>query len=252
MCLITPSNLKNIPGSRVISPVDGYIYWHIREDKITADMDKYKTILAFENGFKILEKYFHPIQFKSTSDPAQASILIGFFRNGDPDLPTKFEGNTLAYAYANYQNFKHSSDMFFNDAYKWAELDKPGQEVNLKKVFVHECLHALGFDHSAIESDILFWQYQPSDEINFSQDTIDSIKARYKVEMDKISQPVIEPEKSTTDVISFCKNIINFELNKAYIGLSVWMAVGRYFGLEVDRKSYKKTQETVINFFRNA
>lgn len=228
------SDLKSISGSKVIPAKNGIIYWHIREDRITPDMDKYKVILAFENGFKILEKYFYPLQFKSTGNKEEAPILLGFYKNGDVGLPQPFGKNVLAYAYANYEGFQHASDLFFNDAYKWSELDKNGQEINLKKVFVHECLHALGFDHSDIQNDVMFWQYQPGDDINFSDDTQRSIKDRYKEEMAKVGGVI--PLFDQKAAIEFCKSVIQVKENKLILGGQVFVNLCRYFNLSIDRK----------------
>ena len=85
-------------------------------------------------------------------------------------MPEQFDEGVLAYAYGNFSNFAHASDLFINLAYQWDEMHKP-DKINLVKVAVHELMHALGFDHSDIQSDILFWQYQENDEINFSEDT---------------------------------------------------------------------------------
>ena len=240
-------NLKSISGSKVVPHKDGYIYWHIREDKLTSDIDKYKIILAFENGFKELEKVFYPIQFKSTSVKEEAPILLGFYKQGDKDLPIKFDKDVLAYAFANYEGFSNSSDIFFNDAYKWAELDKPNAEINLKKVFVHECLHALGFDHSNDQKDILFWQYQIGDDITFSQDTVSSIKARYKEEMDKIKK--VEPAQIS--IIEFCRSVINFQANSFYIPSQIFKSVCNYFNLDTKGMTNSKIKITLLNFLKN-
>ena len=231
---IAASELKSIKGSKVIPHKDGYIYWHIREDKMTADFDKYKVILAIENGFKILEKYFYPIQFKSTGNIADAPIVLGFYKAGDKDLPQPFGASTLAYSYANYDNFKSAGDIFFNDAYRWAEMDKPNQEINLSKVFVHECLHSLGFDHSDIETDVMFWQYQNNDQINFSNDTILSIKERYKDEMARV--PGQSGRFDVAEAKEFCKQIIQVKENKLILGGQVFVNLCRYFNLSIDRK----------------
>ncbi len=247
MCLINPIDLKRIGGSSIILPKDGVIYWHIREDKMTADFDKYKVILSFENGFKELEKVFYPIQFKSTSNKDEAPIVIGFYKTGDKELPQPFGKQTLAYAYGNFQGFEHSADLFFNDAYKWAEMNKSGQEINLKKVFVHECLHALGFDHSDDQADIMFWQYQDNDLITFTKDTVDSIKAAYKVEMDKIKVPG-SPEKSSHDIVKdFLINFVELKKHRIYIPILVFVAVSKYFGIEIPKKT-TEVKDAVIKF----
>lgn len=241
MCLPQSAGLKTIPNSSAIVPnADRAILWHIREDKLTADMDKYRIILAFENGFKILAHEFHPIQFKSTGNKEEASILIGFYKNGDKDLPSKFGGNVLAYAYANYNNFAHSSDMFFNDAYRWGEMDKAGQEYNLKKVFVHEAMHALGFEHSEIKEDILFWQYQTDDTIFFSDDTKAAIRALY-------GQFMNGGKENAKEIIDFCKNVINFRANQYRLPIAVFVSALKYFNLQIPNRA-ADIRKTVIDY----
>lgn len=244
MCFINdPAFLKTIKGARVISVnPEGFILWHIREDKLTADMDKMKVIMAFENGFKILEKEFYPIQFKSTSKREEAPIVIGFYNDKDKDLPRPFGEDVLAYAYANYENYKYSSDMFFNDAYQWAELNNEDQ-FNLCKTFVHECMHALGFEHSDLQNDILFWQYQPNDEINFSQDTRDAIKRYYAGEMAKV--PNVKSEVSKEKI--FVRDVMRFKDYGLTLNSFVIENIGKSFGLEMkkgrNRDNYKKILE---------
>lgn len=248
MCLINASELKRINGTTIIKPVDGFIYWHIREDKMTEDFDKYKVILAFENGFKELEKHFHPIQFKSTSDKAQAPIVLGFYKKGDKDLPQPFSSQTLAYAYGNFEGFEHSADIFFNDAYKWAEMNKSGQEINLKKVFVHECLHALGFDHSDDKEDIMYWQYQDNDLITFSKDTIDSIKEHYKSEMEKIKPgDTGTPLDEKSIIKKFCIEVLELKKNRLYIPIIVFGNISKYFGIEL-AKHHNQIKDNLIKF----
>lgn len=245
MCLINASELKRINGSQIIKPQDGFIYWHIREDKMTSDFDKYKVILSFENGFKELEKVFYPIQFKSTSDPKQAPIVMGFYKKGDAGLPQPFGSNTLAYAYGNYEGFEYAADIFFNDAYKWAEMNKSGQEINLKKVFVHECLHALGFDHSDDAADIMYWQYQDNDEIVFSKDTQDSIKLAYKAEMEKIKPS--QPTDEQSIIKKFCIDVLEVKKNRNWIPVLIFVNISNYFGIQLG-KSATLIKDNLIKF----
>lgn len=251
MCFINPEFLNTIKGARVI-PVnkEGYILWHIREDKITSDMDKMKVIMSFENGFKLLEKEFYPIQFKSTSYKEEAPIVIGFFNDSDPDLPTKFGEHVLAYAYGNYANFKYSSDMFFNDKYQWAELNNENI-FNLKKTFVHECMHALGFEHSDIQNDILFWQYQPNDDIIFSQDTRDAIQKYYAAEMAKVPKvPVVPtaPELGLQNEKRFVKNILNFKSFGLSFRSHIIESIGSFFNLNMKKGRNRDNYNEIVKY----
>ena len=66
--------------------VDGKCYWHIREDRLSKDMDKYEIILTIERAFKIWEPYL-PFEFVSAGDKSKAAIVLGFYNNGDRELP---------------------------------------------------------------------------------------------------------------------------------------------------------------------
>lgn len=237
--------LKDIRGSKVI-PVsdDGYIYWHILEDRITEDMDKMKVVMSFENGFKILEKYFYPIQFKSTTDKSLAPILIGFYNNDTFGLPRKFEIGVLAYAFANFDNFKYASDMYFNDSYQWSEMNKPSI-FNLCKTFVHECLHALGFDHSDNQEDILYWQYQPNDEINFSEDTQAAIKTRYAGEMAKI-KGIAKEEIKPTELMDFIKSGLNLKANINLFNGTIIVNLCNFFNIPIKGQRVDQLKKSLI------
>ena len=169
--------VEEVRTSGKIVPIDGNIYWHI--ENFTKDMPKYKVILAFEQMFKILQPYVKPT-FESTSNPKLSQITIRFRNNTAPDLPVKFDAQTLAYAFLanNSTALNLVSDMFFNENFTWAEVHKP-KHINLLKVAVHECLHALGLYHSDDKNDILYYMYQPNNDITFTKDTIDSIYRLY-------------------------------------------------------------------------
>lgn len=162
-----------VPGKR-INVVNGEIKWHI--DDFTPDMDKYKVILAFEKAFQIWQLHFNPIVFKSTATASEAQIILHFANNGDSDLPISFDTGVLAYAFAPVDG---TSDIWFNDVYKWAEMHSQGY-INLQKVTVHELGHSFNLDHSSDNRDIMFPSYSPNDTINITQDTIDGIKDIYR------------------------------------------------------------------------
>ncbi len=177
---IKKDSLKTIRGANTIPVINGKIKWHLDETYLPKSMDKYKVILSFQKTFQIIQSQFGEIVFESTGEAKEAPIIIKFASNELKNMPEPFEDGVLAYAYANFANFSHAADLFINLAYQWDEMHKP-DAINLVKVAVHELLHALGFDHSDIQSDILFWQYQENDEINFSEDTKKKIREFYKL-----------------------------------------------------------------------
>lgn len=169
--------LETINANRIIVPKNGKITWHLREDRMTSDMQKLKVIVAFEKAFKHWEKVFHPIQFEPVSKKKNAQIIIGFYRNGDKELPVPFEKQVLAYAFA--PGFHaHASDMFFDDRWDWSEMHKPGK-INLFKVAVHEMGHTFNLGHSKDIRDIMYPTYQPNDSVIITNDTIKTIMELY-------------------------------------------------------------------------
>lgn len=179
---IYQSNLKNIDGAIPIAPVNGVIKWHIDESILPATIDKYKLVMAFQKSFEILSEPFNPIRFESTGNLTEAPIVIKFREGHERDIPNGFGPNVLAYAFPTYkEEFTYASDVFFNIAFEWSDMHKDGH-YSLKKVCVHETMHALGFDHSDDINDILFWQYQKDDLITFTNDTRTSIKLFYGIQ----------------------------------------------------------------------
>lgn len=180
---IRPENLNTIQGSKPIPVTNGEIKWHLDESVLPTGIDKYQCIQAFEKSFQILQSAFNPIKFISSGEPKESHIIIRFRTGNEPDLPNNFGQNVLAYAFANYDNYQYSSDVFFNMKYKWWDMHKPGF-ISIKKVCVHETLHALGFEHSNDQRDILFWQYQNNDDIILTEDTLAAIRKSYNLGYD--------------------------------------------------------------------
>lgn len=166
----------------ILEPENGVIYWYI--ENFTPDMEKYKVILAFEQCFQYWSPYFHPITFKSTSNPAQSHITIKFANNGDPDLEELFGATTLAYAFLP-TGTELDGHMRFNDEKEWADMHKP-THFSLSKVAAHEVGHSLGLYHSHSVKDIMYAQYVGGGTVFFSDDTIEAIDRLYGKEKQKI------------------------------------------------------------------
>lgn len=222
------SRLATIKGAKPIPVIDNKIKWHIDESKFPLGIEKYKVILSFEKSFEILSNEFAPIHFESTDKATDAPILIRFRDNSDTDIPEQFGKNILAYAFGNYDNFSYSSDIFFNINVRWWDMHKPDY-FSLKKVCVHECLHALGFDHSDDIKDIMYWQYQLNDEINFTNDTKQSIRKLY-------------PAAQKTDLRNYVleAKILN------YINSRDLLILGKYLGITLDERKSKSSNLMIL------
>lgn len=172
-----PEHFQTIGRGRGLKPqADGTIYWHIDESKLTRDLPKLKTVIAFEKCFDAWKPHLHPIKLQSTGDATKAAIVLRFMKNGDPDLPSRFGQHTLAYAYMPIgQSLGYHSDIFFNDARKWLEMHEPGG-FSLFKVAVHEVGHSLGIRHSTVSNDIMFPTYAANNDVNITLDTIGAIE----------------------------------------------------------------------------
>lgn len=190
------ARISTVAVKYAIKPNNGKIYWHIAEaDFAKSSIDKYRTILAFQKGFEILAPAFHPIKFESTADKKLAPIELFFKRNGEKGLPEKFDEGVLAYAFFPGSDLQGiESNVYFNDALPWEEMHMPGK-YSLLKVFVHECLHALGLDHSSIKADIMFPTYQPNNDITLTGDTLqglDKLYGKYKSQVALEVAPTID------------------------------------------------------------
>lgn len=198
----------------------GEIRWHLVEP-LTRDQDKHKTIAAFEKAFSVWQKHFTPIKFVPTANAHEAPIKIHFMQNGDPHLPARFDSGVLAYAYfPQRESLGIHSDMYFNDAYAWAEMHSRNH-INLFKVAVHELGHAFGLDHSRIQTDIMYPTYQPNDNVVITDDTTAGIEKLYK-EAKQRHTPVLpdqpepspeEPASPTDENDPVCETITEFVEN---------------------------------------
>lgn len=173
-------NLGSIVPNQKLTPINGKFLWHIVEESLTSDIDKYKVIYSFQKAFEEWNKYLSPIKFEATANISEAQIKIHFMRNGDNRLPQSFPSGVLAYAYApSGDSLGIHSDMYFNDAYEWSDMLKPGSIV-LFYVAVHEIGHTLNASHSTNKEDVLYPIYNPTAVVNITLDTQKWIYNTYK------------------------------------------------------------------------
>lgn len=171
---------STIIPNQYLEPIGGKFIWNIDESSLTKDMDKYKTIYAFEQAFKKWEELIAPIKFQATGNIKEAQIVIRFKNNGDANLPYQFADGVLAYAFApTGKSLGMQADMYLNDAYQWDEIHKIGS-IYLFKVVVHEISHILNMSHQTSDNkDILFPVYQPNGEVMMNNDTRQGIADIY-------------------------------------------------------------------------
>ena len=118
-------------------------------------------------------------------------------------------------------------------------MHKP-DKINLVKVAVHELMHALGFDHSDIQSDILFWQYQENDEINFSEDTKKKIREFYK-----LKEPI------SKDLKTSLKNWVNNSLGYVQMSERSLISLAKEIGLTLHEVQPKSTNQILFKKYVN-
>lgn len=177
----TKSNYSVITPGQHLKPIGGKITWHVDENSLTPDMEKYKVLFAFEQAFNKWAEVLTPITFQPVAAINDAQIVIKFKNNGDTDLPYQFDSTTLAYAFAPQDtSLGLHADMFFNDAYKWDEIHKAGS-IYLFKVVVHELGHCLNIGHQTSDiQDIMYPIYQPVGNVIINSDTRKGIHDLYK------------------------------------------------------------------------
>lgn len=217
-----------------LKPIDGRnITWHIDESSLTADMEKYKTIFAFEQVFRKWEEVLYPIVFKPVGSVNEAQIVIKFKSNGDSDLPIPFGSTTLAYAFApNSTSLGIHADMYFNDAYKWDEVHKPGS-IYLFKVAVHELGHSLNLGHqTADKSDIMYPIYQPNGDVILNNDTRKGIYDLYRPYGVRYTPVGGSPEnQGTQELRSFIKTMYRSNGDLARLTANQLNSFGAMMGL---------------------
>lgn len=216
-------------SERGISPIDGKIYWHLDENNLSPDLNKFQIIFGIENAFKDWQEFVNP-KFQPTNDIEKAAIVFRFMSNGNEELPFPFEPSTLAYAFfPEEESLGIHSDIYMNDFFNW-KIMHTESGYNMYKVIVHEIGHALGLDHSEDESDIMFPSYQPNDNVNITQDTIEGISLLYgDVEGD-----------GDNSVLEFLRTVFNNEKELSKLYERDLVQIANYIGIEskeADRKS---------------
>jgi hypothetical protein len=184
-----------------IKPKDGYITWYLDPTKPSKTISEEDAIVSIKESWSYVEPHMHGIKFKQVASKSQAQVVVGFWLNGQSGLPSKFNTNTLGYAFlGNGGDGKGiTGDIFINDKFKFSYGLKPGYK-DFKRVFLHESLHAVpGLYHQTIDrAGILYPTYNPSVSIKLSQDTIDGISAIYK----KFTQGNDIPRRHTWDCVN--------------------------------------------------
>lgn len=174
------ANIGVIVPNAYLKPINNKFYWHIDENNLSSDMEKFKIIYAFSQAFLKWQPNLNPITFEPTSNINQAQIVIRFMVNGNPDLPEAFDDGVLAYAYApNLESLDYRADMYLNDEYEWNDI-LTDDSIVLFNVVVHELGHTLNLGHSNNIKDIMYPYYQPTAEVTITKDTAVGIYNLYK------------------------------------------------------------------------
>lgn len=229
-----------------LKPIDGLNFtWHIDENSLTSDMDKYKTIFAFEQVFRKWEEVLFPLKFKAVGSIQDAQIVIKFKHNGDEGLPIPFNSTTLAYAFApSDTSMGIHADMFFNDDYRWDEVHKAGS-IYLFKVAVHEVGHALNIGHQTVDKvDIMYPTHQPNGDVVLNNDTrkgIYDLYRQYGVRYTPIGTNA--SNQGSQELRSFIKTMYKSKGDLARLTMNQLNSFGSMLGL--DFKLSDRTQRRI-------
>jgi len=173
-------NIGVIVPNKYLKPINGKFIWHVDENYLSQDMEKYKIVFAFSQAFAKWQPYLSPIVFESTGDISKAQIVIRFMTNGMQGLPIPFDTGVLGYTYApDGESLGMNADMYLNDAYKWNDI-LTSDSIVLFNVVVHELGHSMNLGHSTDRTDIMYPYYQPSLEVTVTKDTQRGIYNLYK------------------------------------------------------------------------
>lgn len=245
-------NYGTIIPNQYLEPIGGKFLWHIDENSLTKDMEKYKTIYAFEQAFKKWDELISPIKFQATGVLKEAQIVIRFKNNGDADLPYKFEEGVLAYAFApSGKSLGMHADMYLNDSWQWDEIHKEGS-IYLFKVVVHELGHCLVLSHQVSDNkDIMFPIYQPNGSVVMNNDTRQGIADIYG----KFGVPFRPLGGESVGVSSEAKALLKslFKVTNDLTRLSVGQitTLGSYLGLSMTNKlSHNKKCDMILTLIK--
>lgn len=246
-------NYGTIIPNQYLEPIGGKFLWHIDENSLTKDMEKYKTIYAFEQAFKKWDELISPIKFQATGVLKEAQIVIRFKNNGDADLPYKFEEGVLAYAFApSGKSLGMHADMYLNDSWQWDEIHKPGS-IYLFKVVVHEISHILNMSHQTSDNkDILFPVYQPNNEVMMNNDTRQGIADIYG----KFGVPFRPLGGNSVDITTATKALLKVmfktvgDISRLSSGQIVTLS--SYLGLSITSKiSHNKRCDMILTLIKS-
>ena len=160
-----------------ITPINGKIFWHIDEEHISQDLDKYKIIHAVQKAFNVWQGYINPI-FEACEDKSKCQIVFKFMLPDNPELPFPYDG-ALAYAFfPEGESLDITSDVYVNEIYNWGVVHT-ASGYNLMKTLCHEIGHSIGLGHSKFTDDIMYFAMQPNNQINLSEDTITGVYQLY-------------------------------------------------------------------------
>ena len=225
-----------------ITPINGKIFWHIDEEHISQDLDKYKIIHAVQKAFNVWQGYMNPI-FEACEDKSKCQIVFKFMLPDNPEVPFPYDG-ALAYAFfPEGESLDITSDVYVNEIYNWGVVHT-ASGYNLLKVLIHEVGHSIGLNHSEILQDIMYPSYQPNDIVTIDKDTIDGIYKLYGVKA-----PEVDHREC---IINFIKNTFENKASLSRLYEKEIVQIANAIGIDSklsDRKS--ETVDKIIKLISN-
>lgn len=220
-CEHATSNYELLHNKEFPLPVKDTYYWHIVN--FTNDIDKYKTILAFERAFNEWQRVFDLIppigkylNIKSTSNIIEANIIISFGEIKHliypklKDCPFDFDGfeGVLAHSWSVITEQPYGGQLHIDDTENWSEMHDATNK-HLLTVVLHEIGHCLDLAHSK-DTKAVMYAYYSGIKDTLQKDDILGVTEKFQ----KIKQSVYdkyysheEEKPKTTTCKEWFKNI---------------------------------------------
>lgn len=195
---IGPAQFKLLNWSKIKPDKDGVIYWHVAN--VTAKMDKFKTLFAFQTcfekwqaAFDAIEPAGRVIELRPTDDWHKAHIRLYFLQPGQTSQDVVISDGTTIQVRNKWpfdgpegvlaHRVPDSFDLYFDEGEAWSDIHKYDKEkgtffVQLWQVAMHEIGHMLDIDHSKDPLAIMYPTYD-GEHITITQDDLDGLAAAF-------------------------------------------------------------------------
>jgi|GEM_PF-5724345 len=210
---------KMLNWLKIKPDANGVIYWHVAN--LTAKMDKYKVLFAFQTcfikwqaAFDLIDPVGRVIELKSTDDWHQAQIRLYFLEPGATsqsvtisDGSAKVISNAFPFDGAMgvlAHRLHNSFDLYFDEGEQWSDIhkfEKVGNDyvlyVQLWQVAMHELGHMFDIGHASDKTAIMYPTYD-GEHIDIVADDLAALSEAFSKTKQEIKKTMVATTPPTT------------------------------------------------------